>query len=177
MIMTDFDKLIKEKTEQASYAYKPSAWSRFRRFAGSSSPVRHWVMGSVSAVVLGGAVLTAVHFSQKQPQPEVTGQVGLTADSALVGTAPQVVAVETDTCQVQTTLPEKPVTARQYPSNVPNSAKKAADPCMERSDAGHSTTSEASPVRLGRPVVIDVDTIKENVPSDEELRKGNSRLF
>ena len=28
-----------------------------------------------------------------------------------------------------------------------------------------------------RPLVIDVDTIKDNVPSDEELKKGNSRIF
>jgi hypothetical protein len=31
--------------------------------------------------------------------------------------------------------------------------------------------------RYGRPLVIDVDTIKDNVPSDEELRNGHSRLY
>jgi hypothetical protein len=30
---------------------------------------------------------------------------------------------------------------------------------------------------MGRPLVIDVDTIKDNVPTDEELKNGNSRIF
>ena len=32
-------------------------------------------------------------------------------------------------------------------------------------------------VTYGKPIVIDVDTITRMVPTDEELKKGHSRLF
>ncbi len=178
MIMTEFDKLIKEKAEQAAYNYKPSAWRRFKHFAGTSSPVKYWVLGSVSAVVVGGAVFTAIHFSPKHSQPEEVSRIAMTVDSARLESAPEVGVVEADFCPEQTVPTVKPVPTRTYSSNNdPNAPQKTADPSSERKEVSVPVKSEPAPVRLGRPLVIDVDTIKDNVPSDEELRKGNSRLF
>ena len=53
--MTDFDKLIKEKAEEADYAYKPAAWKSFRHYAGMGhGTLKYWVAGVSSAVVVGG---------------------------------------------------------------------------------------------------------------------------
>ena len=78
--MTDFDKLIKEKTEQAEYAYKPSAWRNFKRVSGSASPLRYWIVGSVSAVVLGGSVATALYFAPNRQPREVADNPAMTVD-------------------------------------------------------------------------------------------------
>ena len=173
--MTDFDKLIKEKAEQAEYAYKPSAWRNFKRVSGSASPLRYWIVGSMSAVVLGGAVATAILCSPKHRQAEIADAPVVAVDSTLVDAQP--IAGDPDT--VLYVSKEAPV------QSVSPSRKKVSDNAKipdveavapERKPVEVKPKTE-NPVRLGRPLVIDVDTIKENVPTDEQLRNGHSRLF
>ena len=173
--MTDFDKLIKEKTEQAEYAYKPSAWRNFKRVSGSGSPLRYWIVGSVSAVVVGGAVATAVLCSPKHRQVENTGVSAAAVDSTLVEAQPA--AGDPDTvlypsreAPVQVVSPSR----KKVSDNAKIPDVEAVAP--ERKPVEVKPKTE-NPVRLGRPLVIDVDTIKENVPTDEQLRNGHSRLF
>lgn len=174
--MTDFDKLIKEKTEQAEYAYKPSAWRSFKRVAGTVKPLRYWVLGSVSAVLLGGAVATAVHFASNRPQQEVGNQPVLAIDSTLSETEPlSGVSDETPySTPISTAQNESSVRSQTSMSaNQPESAPDATT--VQRTDSTKQLKNRQT--RLGRPIVIDVDTIKENVPTDEELRNGHSRLY
>ena len=175
--MTDFDKLIKEKTEQAEYAYKPSAWRNFRRFSGTVKPLKYWIVGSVSAILLGGAVATVVHLTSNRPQQEVDSPTVLAADSVLAGT-PTLSETSNETQD------SKPVSFGQEESSTrPKNAAKTpsfsdkADEVTPSHRVDSSNQSKNMRTRLGRPLVIDVDTIKENVPTDEELRNGHSRLF
>lgn len=173
--MTDFDKLIKEKTEQAEYAYKPSAWRNFKRVSGTASPLRHWIVGSVAAVVLGGAVATALYFAPNRQPRDVADNPAVTVDSMLVDSESPV--VPQDTVSFPSQVVANPV--------APASSVKATTGTVT-ADAAVSTPTpkpdtlkktQKTTVRLGRPLVIDVDTIKDNVPTDEELRNGHSRLF
>ena len=173
--MTDFDKLIKEKTEQAEYAYKPSAWRNFKRVSGSASPLRYWIVGSVSAVVLGGAVVTALYFAPNRQPREVADNPAMTVDSMLVDSESPVESQ--DTVSFSPKMVANPVshTTPTKTTSGTTPAEAAVSTPMSRPDTLKKTQRTA--VRLGRPLVIDVDTIKDNVPTDEELRNGHSRLF
>ena len=63
---------------------------------------------------------------------------------------------------------------------VPSAVSKASvdSPAVtaRRSAETSSPDKKAAP-RYGRPLVIDVDTIKDNVPTDEQLKNGHSRLY
>jgi hypothetical protein len=72
----------------------------------------------------------------------------------------------------ETAAPAPKRTSVQNKQTVETQEVEAPRPQVEKSAPKVNRT----PVH-GRPLVIDVDTIKENVPTDEELRKGNSRLF
>lgn len=173
--MTDFDKLIKEKTEQAEYAYKPSAWRNFKRVSGSASPLRYWIVGSVSAVVLGGAVATALYFAPDRQPREVADKPAVTVDSMLVDSESPVESQ--DTVSFSSEMVANPVshTTSMKTTSGTTPAEAAVSTPMSRPDT--LKKPQRTDVRLGRPLVIDVDTIKDNVPTDEELRNGHSRLF
>lgn len=174
--MTDFDKLIKEKTEQAEYAYKPSAWRSFKRVAGTVKPLRYWVMGSVSAVLLGGAVATAVHFASNRPQQEAGNPPVLAIDSTFSETGTLSGASDETLYSVPVTPVQNESTVHRQSSVSAEQPNKASDvKTVLRNDSVKQSKNRQT--RLGRPIVIDVDTIKENVPTDEELRNGHSRLY
>lgn len=168
--MTDFDKLIKEKAEQAEYAYKPAAWKSFRQKAGVGRGVwKYWAAGASSALVVGGAL---VFMLNREPLPEPTvssSPVAVLADSACGSVQPVLAADTLSVSDVPT-------------SGVQNTrASVTPDPAVGKADESPSVETPAKPsVSVpphGRPLVIDVDTIKDNVPTDDELRNGHSRLF
>ena len=173
--MTDFDKLIKEKTEQAEYAYKPSAWRNFKRVSGSASPLRYWIVGSVSAVVLGGAVATALYFAPNRQPREVADNPAMTVDSMLVDSESPVESQ--DTVSFSPKMVANPVSHTTPTKTTSGTTPAEAAVSMPMSRPDTLKKPQRTAVRLGRPLVIDVDTIKDNVPTDEELRTGHSRLF
>ena len=66
--------------------------------------------------------------------------------------------------------------------NAPGKTLQVSRRQTEPLDANTVQTKEDTPkvmrkVIYGKPQVIDVDTIKRMVPTDEELEKGHSRLF
>ena len=173
--MTDFDKLIKEKAEQAEYAYKPSAWRRFQRKSGlGHAATQYWVAGISSLVVVGGIAAFIGHRqSQDTPdgEPVQTVLTVDTLDSQSIVSTPEV----SDTFmmashEIAAPAPKRPAVQNKQTTETPE--VEAPKPQVEKPAPKVNRT----PVH-GRPLVIDVDTIKENVPTDEELRKGNSRLF
>ena len=173
--MTDFDKLIKEKAEQADYAYKPAAWKSFRHHAGmGSGTLKYWVAGISSAVVVGGLttfLLLRTPNSSKENEavPNVVSldTVSLNVDDDAVVAADTLllagsVEKETPKTKATTAVPESNL---EKPTADANQPAKAAAPRKKENP------------RYGRPLVIDVDTIKDNVPTDEELKNGHSRIF
>jgi chromosomal replication initiation ATPase DnaA len=168
--MTDFDKLIKEKAEQAEYAYKPSAWRRFQRTSGlRRASTAYWVAGVSSVIVIGGIV---AFVGSRHSQNTVTDN-----------NPPAMTIVDTLTSQPATvedtfvvTKSDRVVTAATHASEKKQEQEKP-ETMEEPTPAVISAPKKVTTQRHGRPLVIDVDTIKENVPTDEELRNGNSRLY
>lgn len=177
--MMDFDKLIKDKAEQAEYAYKPTAWRRFRQSKGEGGAWKFWLAGTTTAIVVGGAALIGTHLFTNRHLDSISPS--------------EPVAVVSDSSCSNATSPTKEETATpiQKPSANNHRAKagdiRPTDPekdlgtmketASEKPMSGTEKSNVKAPKPYRRPLVIDVDTIKENVPSDEELRNGNSRLF
>lgn len=169
--MTDFDKLIKEKAEEASYSYKSSAWRKFQKQTGTFRPLRYWVSGMAVTVIAGVSVGLYVHHHSSVSTSNST---------------PEQIVVLQDSVENYPVLQSEPVTeAKGEPStqkvvvNHSNTTQEMPEVAPPPSENIPSKDNQRTVVRKtqGRPLVIDVDTIKDNVPSDEELRKGNSRLF
>lgn len=175
--MTDFDKLIKEKAEQADYAYKPSAWRNFQRHAGMShGSLTYWVAGVSSAVVIGG--LTTFLFL-RNPNPTLGDEPSpraVSVDTVSLTVDDQTAIVEEDTLSLSCSAEQKTPRSKAVPTaaSQPDIEKPAAE---ANPPAKTSASPKKESPRYGRPLVIDVDTIKENVPTDEELKNGHSRIF
>lgn len=174
--MTDFDKLIKEKAEQAEYAYKPAAWKSFRHHAGlKPTALKYWVTGVSSLVVVGGLttflLLRTPNSSQGNAAvPEVASldTVSLNVDGDDV--------VADDTLLLAGSGEQESPRAKAATTTAPKSTpEQSAAEANQPAKAAAPRKNETS--RYGRPLVIDVDTIKDNVPTDEELKNGHSRIF
>lgn len=170
--MTDFDKLIKEKAEEATYSYKPSAWRNFQKQAGTFRPIKYWIAGAAVTVMVGAAV-GAWMYQKTDKVPSTQEQVDVTATFDTLESTQNINLITVD-------APENP-TSPKNPSVGLSSKQPAQDITAQPTNADMNQPqkeSRSTSVRpLGRPLVIDVDTIKDNVPTDDELRNGNSRLF
>ena len=168
--MTDFDKLIKEKAEKASYPYDEAAWRQFKRKAGlPGSTAKYWVAGASALMVAGGLFLLKPGHPEKslQDNPSTTGVVA--PDSAMVLQNPSDEALEdTLTLPTENTTAKKPLQASRHQTEPMDATK-----VQTKKD----TPKVSRKVIYGKPLVIDVDTITRMVPTDEELEKGHSRLF
>ena len=175
--MTDFDKLIKEKAEQAEYAYKPAAWKSFRRKAGvGRGSVGYWAAGVATTVIIGGAL---VFMLNREPKTAATASPTETPTIVTDSSCENMHSpLSADTLLVEeSSAKETPAVGGHH-----DDVRERVQPAEVQSE---QTTTVAKapekpsvrPPRYGRPLVIDVDTIKDNVPSDEELRNGHSRLY
>jgi len=174
--MTDFDKLIKEKAEQAEYDYRPAAWKSFRRMSGvGRTGLKYWVAGVASAVVAGGGILWMLNRQPQSPvEPAPASSSSLVTDTLCEASQP---VSSVDTLQTKETSPKTAPVSHSQTAKTEVCETPAEDKVEKRPTVRITETPAASPTRLGRPLVIDVDTIKDNLPTDEEIRKGNSRLF
>ena len=168
--MTDFDKLIKEKAEKASYPYDEAAWKQFKRKAGMpGKAAKYWVMGA-SAVMVAGGLLLLKPGRQGQPLQDNPSTTTVAApDSSMVSQNPSdLVSEDTLTLSSENVTGKKPiqVSHRQTEPLEANTVQIKKD-----------TPKVSRKVIYGRPLVIDVDTITRMVPTDEELEKGHSRLY
>lgn len=170
--MTDFDKLIQEKAEEATYSYKRSAWRNFQKHAGTYRPAKYWIAGAAATVLVG----TTVGIFMFQKSEKVTPL-----------SEPKEIIVLQDTLsslqEEQTVVLEEPK-GIDSPKNNRASEQPQKATVQETDEQPNSTANPSAKVSrvnnprpVGRPLVIDVDTIKDNVPTDEELKNGNSRVF
>ena len=168
--MTDFDKLIKEKAEQASYSYEEAAWKQFKRKAGlKSGSVKYWVVGAASFVAVGTFLLLKP-TRQNQPMPDQSQQVVLTVDDSARTSQTLIVTESEDTLSID--MDQK---TKQTPFHASRNEKE--NTIGHQSAIVKDTPTVTRKAVLGRPLVIDVDTITRMVPTDEELKKGHSRLY
>ena len=167
--MTDFDKLIKEKAEQASYPYDEAAWRQYKRKAGLHGGLaKYWLVGASALVVAGAFILLKPRHNaqQLQDQPSQTGIVAL--DSSMALQNPSIETLEDTLALPDNETKERLLNVSRRHTETVNSGKvqiKKDTPTVSRK------------VIYGKPIVIDVDTITRMVPTDEELEKGHSRLY
>lgn len=175
--MADFDQLLRDKANQAQYAYKPSAWRSFAKKAGLKTGPSGLTIAAISggAVVVAGAILWGV----------------LTHSPKSVATEPAqtptetIVAIDTlpseEPTPITTVTPETPARAHtRQPAQTITSDEKTDT--IGTSPVSNRTTSKDTPKKLPRqpylrPVTISADTITQMTPTDEQLRKGNSRVL
>lgn len=172
--MTEFDQLIKEKAEQAQYPYKPSAWKGFAKRAGIKTGMSALQIAAVtiaSLAVVAGITLAVVKHQAPQPVAEPD---------------PVEVVVTQDTMEVTEEKTEPKAVAEPGKESIPQTRVQKQEPAETESGGVEpkeqpKTVAKKTKVKagevLGRPVIINVDTITQMVPTDEELRKGNSRIF
>ncbi len=170
--MTDFDKLIQEKAEEATYSYKRSAWRDFQKHAGTYRPVKYWIAGAAATVLVGTTVgLFMFQKSDKVAPSSEPVEVTVTQDTLASLPEEQTVVLE----EPKEVVPQK----NNRPSEQPqkSSAQETDVPPKSTANPPAKESRVKNTRPMGRPLVIDVDTIKDNVPTDEELKNGNSRIF
>lgn len=169
--MTDFDKLIKEKAEEATYSYKPSAWRNFQKHAGTYRPAKYWI-GGAAATVLVGTTVGVILFqkSDKVTPSSEPIEVTVVQDTLTSRQDEQTVVLETK----ENAIPKNNRASEQpQKTSVQEADEQTKSNVNQQAKESRTTTTRP----WGRPLVIDVDTIKDNVPTDEELKNGNSRIF
>ena len=168
--MTDFDKLIKEKAEDASYPYNEAAWRHFKHNADlHGGSAKYWVVG-VASIVAVGTFFLLKQDRQVEPTSDQPVQTAVfTEDSVFLPQDPSTVMSE-DTVTFPVVRKQEN-SFRQMPHH--NQETVEEHPSIMKSD----TPKVSKKVIHGRPLVIDVDTITRMVPTDEELEKGHSRLY
>lgn len=174
--MTDFDKLIKEKAEQASYPYQDAAWKNFQKSAGlHRSSWKFWAAGAAVTVVAGvSCVLMMQRQNTASPEP---APVAVVQDTVASLSEDQMSVVFSESESSSPSMPAPSGKAKQEGKKSISSASEQNTPAAQQTETAAGKKTTVSRSRLGRTLVIDVDTIKENVPTDEELRNGNSRIF
>ena len=175
--MTDFDKLIKEKAEQAEYAYKPAAWKSFRQKAGMGrGTVGYWAAGVATTVIIGGSLVFMLNREPRTASTDSPTETSvIMADSSSENVQSPMSA---DTFLVEETAAKTTPATGDHRAGARERVQPAeAQPEQTTTVAKAPEKPSVTTPRYGRPLVIDVDTIKDNVPSDEELRNGHSRLY
>ena len=168
--MTEFDELLKAKAEQAEYPYRASAWRQFCRRAG----IRALTGGQIAAIAVSGAAVAglvvwglASHIGRQPAAEPAPVEVAVVAPDTTAIVPEDTFVVE----EIQpAAVPAKPapVVQREMPAAKPEEVKTSV--------VKKPAQAKPEPFR-GRPVIINVDTVKDNVPSDEELRKRNSQII
>ncbi len=168
--MTEFDELIKNKAEEAHYSYKPSAWKSFLAYSGAKTgSVVLWVATAAVAVSVVAVSTYFILRSQPQEQPTLP--------------EPETIAVCVDTVQpaleeVGTVTPKK-ATPREEVVSVSDFTDGSETLVKETPSVDNVVPTTVPPTNNPRlePVRINVDTITQMEPTEEELKNANSRLF
>ena len=174
--MTNFDKLIKEKAEQATYPYNRKAWKNFQSHAGGTAAARKfWVLGVSATLIVGSSAgLFLHHRLSNSPTQNIPEQPMAMQDSVQISTASESVPADCLTVGSPEAVHSQKQTlgtAHKEPASAPQ------DDGVKSQNVKAVEKQQSTRLNYGRPLVIDVDTIRDNVPSDEELKNGNSRIF
>lgn len=176
--MADFDQLIRDKANQAQYAYKPSAWRGFAKQAGLKAGLSGLQIAgiTVGAVAVAGAITWGALSHSTQSVPTEPAQTPTEAVVVPIDTLSAESEESTSTPEPTAIPTSQPVrTAQPKPLEVKKDTAVAA-PETSR------TTTKQTPKKTTlqpylRPVTISADTITQMVPTDEQIRKGNSRVL
>ena len=175
--MADFDQLLKDKVEQAKYSYKHAAWKGFAKRAGFKAGLSGLQIAAITVAVVAvitGITLGVVFSGQPTPNGDQGAVVGI-QDTMETQYA---VSPTQDNVEHGTADSEQRVKETQKPASLPktNDQQPMANGQQPISNPQQPTTNTQRP-KYGPPLEINVDTITQMVPTDEQLRNGNSRIF
>ncbi len=178
--------MIKDKVEKAEYSYKPSAWKRFAKRAGFKTGVSAWIVSMVAVVVVSLTVGGIAFWNSKSKAQESEYTIQQpndpipNAESGIQN--PESDSQQSTTnAQQQTPDSRQPIVNSQRPKA--NSQQPIAKDQQPTPNAQQTTVNSQKPKTssqrtiYGPPVELNVDTITQMVPTDEQLRQGNSRIF
>lgn len=171
--------MIKDKVEKAEYSYKPSAWKRFAKRAGFKTGVSAWIVSMVAVVVVSLTVGGIAFWNSKSKVQESAPTVQQ-PNAQIQNTDAEIQNPEADVQQPITNV-QQPISNSQRPTTKPqspttNAQQPTANPQQPTINDQQPTPKSKRPV-YGPPVELNVDTITQMVPTDEQLRNGNSRIF
>lgn len=174
--MADFDQLIKDKVEQTEYSYKHSAWKSFAKHAGIKAGLSGMQIAAICVAVV--AVITGITLGVVfSGQPVSNGEQGTVVRAqdtveTQQDVAPQNIQGTVDRVQgtVETQHTASPI---QDNKRTVNSVQRT----IETQHVAPQPNATAQRPKYGPPVELNVDTITQMEPTDEQLRQGNSRIF
>lgn len=167
--MTDFDQLIKEKANSAQYKFKASSWKQYASQAGFKVGLSGLQIALVSlalVAVVGGAIFFFTnHTNTPAPVPSQETLAPATCDTTNAQT------LDTIAENPQSTQPH--ATARPVPSTEPVTPAPEDDTQLKVLKKDRTTKRNHD---VYHPIRINVDTITDIVPTDEQLKRCNSNL-
>lgn len=181
--MKDFDQLIKDKVEQADYSYKHSVWKNFASRTGIKAGLSGLQVAAISVAVVAvitGITLGIVFSGRPVPNGE-QGTVDMIQDTVEMqqdATPIQNIQGKVDSVQGMEDAP-KPASLSKAKSQKPTANSQQPITNTQQRSTANSQQPKANSQRpiYGPPVELNVDTITQMEPTDEQLRQGNSRIF
>lgn len=166
--MTDFDQLIKEKANSAQYKYKASAWKHLASQAGFKVGLSGLQIALVSiaiVAVVGGAIFIS-NLQKTTPVPAPQQEISTST------------AIDTTEPQPQPLIVKHPQSSQ--PSVAARPAQQADTITPPETGSPQEVVKKNKTLKskqyIYHPIRINVDTITDDVPSDEQLRRCNSNL-
>lgn len=182
--MADFDQLIKDKVDQTEYPYKHSAWKGFAKRAGIKVGLSGLQIAAIvlSAVVMVTGLTLGVIFMGHPTTHDEQGAVVREQDTVEVQNPSSLSSDNEEQVygeHVQGTVEtQKPVALPIHKDQGPksNDPQPITNTQSSTPNTSKPTSKPQRPV-YGPPLEINVDTITQMEPTDEQLRNGNSRIF
>lgn len=174
--MTEFDNLLKEKVEQAKYSYKASVWKKLVRKMNPTTALKpmQWIGIGASALMVVGvvSVLLLNHRSTPSARTPLPKETAIICQDTV--TNEKVEKSRGEVCEeVEVVVPHK--RSQSMKSKVSDTIDH--NPTLNVSAEKTKEKTRKVEIIRGRAVTIQVDTITQMGASEEQLRKGNSRIF
>ena len=181
--MADFDQLLKDKVEQAEYSYKHSAWKGFAKRAGFKAGLSGLQIAllSLSLVAVISVVTLGIIFLGHPSTNDEQGAVVRAQDTVethhdMLLQQENTESVSTESEQVNSSVPNTPSPKANGQQPTANSQQPETN-SQRQTVNGQQPTANTQRPKYGPPIELNVDTITQMVPTDEQLRNGNSRIF
>lgn len=169
----EFDKIIKDKIENTDFEYNDSSWMKFNKLRRKKKILKiSAIIGSVAVLI--STVVAIFLFTNNNHS-----QIQNPNSSTEVSQNETVLMDSSEISETNLTTPINEQITKRDNANSFNTNSRKEEPQRDTSNnkSVQKPKTDETIKYYGRPLTIDVDTIKDNVPSDEELKKGNSRIF
>ena len=184
----EFDRTIKDKTEQAHYPFKEAAWDIFSSKSGHSTTPRftrlHKALAVTATSLITAGIVSGIllHVNNTHTEPQMPVETADTDSSNVIAdTLTLEMPTQEETANSKDKSPAVANTNYKSPETGKNKVvaiSVAGDTLFQGTDKNQTKpVPKRARAAYGRPLEINVDTITDMEPTYDQLRKGNSRLF